>query len=73
MKLHAKVSCTQCDHYSSCPQKTRMLVNYCGSKSKEIEKAILEAIADCHARKGHVLRHHPGAHRRHIVFHLKAA
>jgi hypothetical protein len=52
MGLYQKVSCTQCEQYTQCPQRTRMMVNYCGSRSKDVEAGIREAIAECRSRRG---------------------
>ena len=47
-----KVSCSQCTHYQSCPQKTRMYVNYCGSDHERIKQQINAAKLDCRTRRG---------------------
>ena len=47
-----KVSCSQCTHYQSCPQKTRMYVNYCGSDFERFKQQVEEAKLDCRARRG---------------------
>jgi hypothetical protein len=50
-----KISCMQCPHYDACPQKTRMFVNYCGSKIKNVEMNIKEAISECRSKRGFML------------------
>ena len=47
-----KVSCSQCTHYQSCPQKTRMYVNYCGSDLERFRPQVDEAKLDCRDRRG---------------------
>lgn len=51
-----KISCMQCPHYDACPQKTRMFVNYCGSKIKNVEMNIREAISECRSKQGFMLK-----------------
>lgn len=51
-----KISCLQCSHYDACPQKTRMFVNYCGSKIKTVEMNIREAISVCRSKRGYMLK-----------------
>jgi hypothetical protein len=51
-----KISCLQCPHYDACPQKTRMFVNYCGSKIKTVEMNIREAISVCRSKRGFMLK-----------------
>jgi hypothetical protein len=50
-----KISCSQCPHYDACPQKTRMFVNYCGSRIKSVELHIREAISECRSKRGFML------------------
>ncbi len=50
-----KVSCLRCPQYDACSQKTRMFVNYCGSKIKTVEINIREAISECRAKGGYLL------------------
>ena len=56
MKQYQKVNCPQCIHYKTCPQKTRMLVNYCGSRSGDIKDAMLAAVQDCRMRHGLIFK-----------------
>lgn len=51
-----KVSCTQCTHYKDCSQKTRMYVNYCGSDRKRVESSVKDAVLECRARQGRLLK-----------------
>lgn len=46
----------QCQQYDACPQKTRMFVNYCGSKIKTLEMNIREAITECRSKRGFMLK-----------------
>ena len=50
-----KITCSQCPQYDTCSQKTRMFVNYCGSKSSIIEKNIRTAITECRSKHGYML------------------
>jgi len=54
MKL-TKITCLQCPQYDGCSQKTRMFVNYCGSKVQSVERHIKEAISECRAKHGYLL------------------
>ena len=47
-----KISCLQCPQRDTCSQKTRIFVNYCGSKIGTVEKNIKEAIAECRSKGG---------------------
>ena len=49
----SKMVCQRCDHYRQCPPKTRIYINYCGSKKDRVEEDIRKAIADCDSRRGH--------------------
>ncbi|NLG16085.1 MAG: hypothetical protein GX556_02000 [Fibrobacter sp.] len=49
-----KVSCSKCQQYHSCPQKTKMFVNYCGSDRKRVENQIKAAIQECRSQRGHL-------------------
>lgn len=51
-----KMVCLQCPHYESCPQKTRLFVNYCGSKKEKLQKPIREAMMDCVSRRRFVIK-----------------
>ncbi|MBN1578678.1 MAG: hypothetical protein JW913_19095 [Chitinispirillaceae bacterium] len=50
-----KITCTRCSHYSKCPQRTRMYVNYCGSDFKQVEHKVIDATLDCRTRRGLLL------------------
>ncbi|MCU0608883.1 MAG: hypothetical protein MUF22_03835 [Chitinispirillaceae bacterium] len=50
----AKIPCIQCSSHESCPQKTRILVNYCGSDQKKMNLNIRSAVLDCRVRRGHL-------------------
>jgi hypothetical protein len=56
MRLYRKVPCTRCERYPKCPQRIRMLVNYCGSRRKDIADEIDEAVSECRARRGLVFK-----------------
>jgi hypothetical protein len=51
-----KITCGQCPHYGSCSQKTRMFVNYCGSRFSTVEKNVRAAISECRAKHGYMLQ-----------------
>jgi hypothetical protein len=51
-----KISCTQCQHYTSCPQRTRMYVNYCGSDRKRVKEQIQMAMLECRSRRGYLFK-----------------
>jgi hypothetical protein len=51
-----KITCSQCPQHSTCSQKTRMFVNYCGSKSSTVGENIRAAISDCRSKRGFMLQ-----------------
>jgi hypothetical protein len=51
----SKVSCLQCPRHDSCSSKTRMFVNYCGSRIKNVESSIKEAVLECRSKRGYML------------------
>jgi hypothetical protein len=51
-----KITCPQCPHYDSCSQKTRMFVNYCGSRIQNVENNIRAAISECRSKRGYMLQ-----------------
>lgn len=52
----SKVSCMQCKQYDSCPQKTRMYVNYCGSMLSSVQDNIRAAVTECRSKRGKMLK-----------------
>jgi hypothetical protein len=50
-----KITCSKCLRRDLCSSKTRMYVNYCGSRSKNIEPSIKEAVSECRSRRGYML------------------
>ncbi len=54
--LWSKVRCGQCEHYSTCPLKTRLFINYCGSHTASVASRIQAAISDCRARRAYFVR-----------------
>jgi hypothetical protein len=63
---HLKVSCQQCPEYGKCSTRTRLFVNYCGSRTDTVADHIREAAIEC--------RSHGGRHfKRHVLssFYLK--
>jgi hypothetical protein len=50
-----KITCVRCPQYNACSQKTRLFVNYCGSKIKSVETHIKEAISECRSKRGFML------------------
>lgn len=53
-----RISCSDCEHYQLCPSKTRLYVNYCGSRPERIKHDIKAAEADCRLRRGPLLHAH---------------
>jgi hypothetical protein len=51
-----KITCPQCPHYDSCSQKTRMFVNYCGSRLQNVQSNVRAAISECRAKHGYMLQ-----------------
>ncbi len=51
-----KILCSQCPHRESCSKKTRMFVNYCGSRLQTVEKNVRAAITECRSRHGYMLQ-----------------
>jgi hypothetical protein len=56
MSLHRKVLCAQCSHYTDCSQATRLFINYCGSKSKQITQKLFDACEECRERQGFMFK-----------------
>jgi hypothetical protein len=50
-----KVMCLRCPQYDVCSHKTRMFVNYCGSRMKNVERHIKEAVSECRSKRGYLL------------------
>ena len=50
-----KVMCLQCPQYDSCSHKTRLFVNYCGSRIKNVETHIKAAVSECRSKRGYLL------------------
>jgi hypothetical protein len=55
---HIKISCQQCTHYQSCSLKTRMFVNYCGSRRVSVEQDIKTALLECRSKTTYFMRYH---------------
>jgi hypothetical protein len=51
-----KIACSQCPHYDSCPKKTQMFVNYCGSTFQNVEMNVRAAISECRSKHGYMLQ-----------------
>lgn len=51
-----KITCPRCPHYDSCSQKTRMFVNYCGSRFQNVDIHIRAAISECRSKHGYMLK-----------------
>jgi hypothetical protein len=51
-----KITCPQCPQYDSCSQKTRMFVNYCGSRSSTVVENIRAAVTECRSKGGYMLQ-----------------
>ncbi len=54
---HTKISCQQCPSCQACSLKTKMFVNYCGSREGTVEENIKNAVAECRSKAGHVMRY----------------
>lgn len=54
---HAKVSCINCSHYTECSQRTRMYVNYCGTRMKTLKSKIEKAFAECRSHQGLIYKY----------------
>ena len=50
-----KVMCLRCPQYDICSHKTRMFVNYCGSRIKSVEMQLKDAISECRSKRGYLL------------------
>jgi len=55
--LWSKMQCAQCEHYHTCPLKTRLFVNYCGSRKHTVETDISAALTDCRSRRTFVVHY----------------
>ncbi len=55
--LWSKTHCTRCEHYRSCPLKTRLFINYCGSRKEHVAQDIDAARVDCRARRSFVVKY----------------
>ena len=55
--LWSKMRCGQCEHYVKCPLKTRMFVNYCGSRRERNADDIDAAVTDCKARRTFIVQY----------------
>ena len=53
----SKMACQECIHYKSCPLRTRMFINYCGSRAEEMRKSIRAARIDCKSRRSFILQY----------------
>jgi hypothetical protein len=51
-----KITCSQCPSYDTCSQKTRMFVNYCGSRFSNVQENVRAAISECRAKHGFMLQ-----------------
>lgn len=58
----AKMSCSSCEHSNSCPQLTRLFINYCGSRIDQHKKNVRAAEADCRSRRSFIVKHHSRGH-----------
>lgn len=55
----SKIICVNCPQLDECPKKTRMFVNYCGSRRAQIATDVRGAIQECQTRRGFILKHFP--------------
>lgn len=54
---HLKVLCVNCSHYKECSQRTRMYVNYCGTRMKYLKSKIEKAFAECRSHQGLIYKY----------------
>jgi hypothetical protein len=47
-----KIACSQCSHHMTCPNKTRLFVNYCGAAPEKMNDSIRNAILECRLKRG---------------------
>jgi hypothetical protein len=52
----SKIGCMQCPEYGECPKKTRLFINYCGSRKETVLADIRSAVLDCHTRRVTILK-----------------
>jgi hypothetical protein len=50
--LWNKTNCNQCHQVTSCPEKTRLNINYCGSQRVRYQHVLDAARDDCLSRRG---------------------
>ena len=55
----SKIICLQCSQIGECPKRTRMFVNYCGSRQERIAKDVRGAIHECQNRRGYIIKRFP--------------
>lgn len=55
--LWSKMQCAQCEHYRACSLRTKMFVNYCGSRKEHIQPDISAAMTDCRNRRAFVVKY----------------
>jgi hypothetical protein len=54
--MWSKVHCTECEHYAQCPLKTRLFINYCGSRKNMVERDVNAAFEDCRSRRTYIVK-----------------
>ena len=54
--MFLRASCSQCPYHGECSQKTRMYMNYCGSKREGVEDQIRTAEVECRHRRRFLFR-----------------
>jgi hypothetical protein len=47
-----KTKCAICHSTSSCPEKTKHYINYCGSQRERNQSSYAKALDDCFSRRG---------------------
>lgn len=47
-----RTNCFLCTQIELCPAKTKLNINYCGSQRNQNKALVMEAMADCLARRG---------------------
>jgi hypothetical protein len=69
-----KITCPQCPQYDLCSQKTRMFVNYCGSKSSTVVENVRAAVTECRSKRGYMLQSviFPPSHQKSVAHTLAA-
>jgi len=50
--LYNKTSCSKCQGSSSCSEKTKVYINYCGSQRERNKTQFYMALTECRSHRG---------------------